>query len=477
MHGQDLTQGSIPRQLWSLAWPMMLSMFFFSLYNLVDAFWVAKLSPDAIAAVSISQITLFVMISLSMGISIGSAVLTGMNMGAGNKAEAEQVLGQAYVLTAITALFFTVLALCFRGTFLRFSGALGNVFPLALPYYTVTAAGSVLTFLMMTTSTAFNAQGDNFTPTKLFALSTLVNTILDPLFIFGYGAIPALGISGAAYATLVSQAVFLILALYVLSGDQMMVRLRFSNLRLQWASVKRVFDIGIPASMTQTLNPLGFSIMMSIVSAAFLEAGAAAFSIGFRIEFFAFIPAIGFGFGSMAMMGQNIGAGNRQRIKEVFNTAVLYGAGTALVFGLLAYLFAPLIIEMFTTDTTVTHYTLQYFHIVPLGYAFFAAAFIEANVFQGLGRSWPGFWVTLGRVGATVILAQVALSMLSLPIWSVWASIALGGVVASVLGFVWVRYALIHVKVAEVSVESVENQLRYNSRLEERQSLAPSANV
>lgn len=451
MHGQNLTTGSVPRQLCSLAWPMMLSMFFYTLYNLVDAYWVAKLSPDAIAAVSISQITLFIMISLAMGISIGSAVLMGMNMGAGNKQETQRILGQAYALAGIVAVFFTALALTFGAEFLTLSGAIGDIFPLGLSYFNITAAGSILTFLMMTTSTAFNAQGDNFTPTKLFALSTLVNTLLDPMFIFGFGVIPAMGIDGAAYATLISQSVFLALALKVLASEQMMVRLRFSNLRLRWESVKRVLNIGIPASLTQTLNPIGFSLMMAIVSGTFLEAGAAAFSIGFRIEFFAFIPAIGFGFGSMAMIGQNIGAGNKRRAQEILNTAVLLGAGAAFAFAVTAYVLAPLIVEAFTTDATVTVYTLQYFRIVPFGYAFFAMTFIVASTFQGLGHSWPGFWITVGRVGTMLILANVFVAKLSLPIWSVWLAIALGGVLASIAGLIWIRLVVAHLRVPEES--------------------------
>jgi hypothetical protein len=123
MHGQDLTKGNILSQLWSLAWPMMLSMLFFSLYNLVDAFWVGKLSPDAIAAVSISQISLFAMISLSMGISVGSSVLVGMNIGAGKKTEAEKILGQGFVLMAVSALAFSAIALVFSAPILKLSGA------------------------------------------------------------------------------------------------------------------------------------------------------------------------------------------------------------------------------------------------------------------------------------------------------------------------------------------------------------------
>lgn len=347
--------------------------------------------------------------------------------------------------------FFTALALTFGAEFLTLSGAIGDIFPLGLSYFNITAAGSILTFLMMTTSTAFNAQGDNFTPTKLFALSTLVNTLLDPMFIFGFGVIPAMGIDGAAYATLISQSVFLALALKVLASEQMMVRLRFSNLRLRWESVKRVLNIGIPASLTQTLNPIGFSLMMAIVSGTFLEAGAAAFSIGFRIEFFAFIPAIGFGFGSMAMIGQNIGAGNKRRAQEILNTAVLLGAGAAFAFAVTAYVLAPLIVEAFTTDATVTAYTLQYFRIVPFGYAFFAMTFIVASTFQGLGHSWPGFWITVGRVGTMLILANVFVAKLSLPIWSVWLAIALGGVLASIAGLIWIRLVVAHLRVPEES--------------------------
>lgn len=455
MHGQDLTKGHIGKLLWSLAWPMMLSMFFHSLYNLVDAFWVAKISPAAIAAVSISQIVLFAMISLAMGVSVGTAVLVGQNIGGGKKDEAERVLGQGFLLTIISAAIFTFFILIFRDQLLVLSGAVGDIIPLALPYFTIVTIGSVLMFLMMTTAIAFNAQGDNFTTTKLFALSTVVNIVLDPLLIFGYGVFPELGIAGAAYATLISQAVFLILALRILMGPKMMVPLKFSNLNVRWQSVKQVINIGLPASLNQVLNPVGFSILMFIVSAAFLEAGAAAFSIGFRIEFFAFIPAIGFGFGAMSMIGQNVGANKHERVNEVLKLSIYYGSGAALICSLLSLIFAPYIVGVFTTDPQVTAYALLYFHIVPIGYVFFAVAFIEANAFQGIGRSWPGFWITLLRIGIAIFIAAIATKVLMLPIWSVWISIVIGSVIASVVGLIWLRHTLNRAKPKDAEEESV----------------------
>lgn len=455
MNGQDLTKGSIPKQLWSVAWPMMLSMFFHSLYNLVDAFWVAKISPAAIAAVSISQIVLFAMVSLAMGVSVGTTVLVGQNIGAGKKDEAERLLGQGYLLTILSALFFTSLIFTFSDRLLALSGAVGEILPLAIPYFTIVTAGSVLMFLMMTTSLSFNAQGDNFTSTKLFAVSTLANIILDPLLIFGHGGFPALGIAGAAYATLISQFIYLALALRILMGPKMMVPFKLQYLRLKWESVKQVINIGLPASLNQVLNPLGFSALMFFVSSSFLEAGAAAFSIGFRIEFFAFIPAIGFGFGAMAMIGQNVGAGKRQRVRKVFKTSVYYSSGSALIFSLIALMFAPHIVGAFTNDLQVTEYALLYFRIVPLGYAFFAVSFVEANVFQGIGRSWPGFWITLTRVGIALMITILATAVFNLQIWSVWLSIVVGSIIASIFGFVWVRQVLARVSPIDASPDYV----------------------
>lgn len=295
---------------------------------------------------------------------------------------------------------------------------------------------------MMMISISYNAQGDNFTMTKLFALSTMINMVLDPIFIFGFAGFPALGIVGAAYATLISQAVFIVLALRLLMKPSMMVPLHLKYLQLNWSSVKKVIDIGLPASLNQVLNPLGFSALMFLVSATFLEAGAAAFAIGFRIEFFAFIPAIGFGFAAMSMIGQNIGAGNHDRVRAVLNVSVWYGSGSALLFSLLVLIFAPYIVAIFTADPLVTEYALQYFRIVPLGYLFFAVAFIEASIFQGIGKSWPGFWITFARIGIALAISFITINIFELEIWTVWIAIVAGSVIASLFGLLWLKRAL-----------------------------------
>lgn len=438
MGEKDLTKGDIRKQLWSLAWPMMLSMFFYTLYNIVDAFWVSKISAEAIAAVSVSQIALFVMVALSMGITVGSGVLMSMHIGAKKMHEAERLLGQSFVLSCIAAVVFTIFSLVFREQLLVLAGATGLIFAPALEYFIITAAGSVLLFIMMTIMFAYNAQGDTFTPTKLFALSTAANAILDPILIFGWYGFPELGIAGAAYATLISQALFIVIGLYSLSRPKRMLQFHFRNLSFDWSSVKKVLNIGIPASLTQAINPIGLSALMFIAALTFFEPGTIAFSIGFRVEFFAFLPAVGFGIGAMVLMSQNIGAGNIARAREAYTKALMYGIGAAIAFGLAAMLFAQQLIGIFTADAVVTAYATSYIYIVALGYGFMAATMVEASAFQAVGKSWPGFWIFFIRFAVvSVPLAYVLTRVLHLPIEAVWASITAGNVVASVAGYVW----------------------------------------
>lgn len=439
-HGQDLTTGNITKQLWSMAWPIMLSIFFYTLYNIVDTIWVGKLSAESIAAVSISQIALFAMMALGMGITVGSGVLIGNHIGAKEHDEAERVLAQSFVLSTVLGLIFTGIALLFRDTILIFSGASGDVFAPAQSYFTIVASGAVLSFVMMNVVFAYNAQGDSFTPTKLFAISTLVNVVLDPVLIFGWGGVPSLGVAGAAYATLVSQALFIVIAMYMLMSERQMVPLRLAKLSFVWSSVKRVLRIGIPAALTQVIQPVGLAALMYITAQSFYELGTVAFSVAFRIEFLAYLPAIGFGFGSMALIGQSMGAGKPERAQAAYNTALRYGAITAGVVGVVALLASKPLVSIFTTDPLVIEYVRGYLLIVGLSYMFLAAALVQTTVFQAMDQSWSGFWLYVIRLACVSIpIAFVATTYFETTIDSIWWALAIGNVCGALVGYFWVK--------------------------------------
>lgn len=451
MHGKILTEGPIQQQLWSLAWPVMLSVFFNTLYNTVDAYWVSKISPEAIAAVSISQITLFIMVAFSMGITVGSGVIMAMEIGAGRMKEAQKVLGQSFVLSAISGVIATILALMFKNQLLAFSGAEGKILAPALEYFNVISAGSMLMFIMFTIVFAFNAQGDNKTATKLFALSTSVNALLDPILIFGWFGFPMLGIAGAAWATLISQAVFIIVALRMLSRSSMLVPFHLSNLTIHADWVKKVLNIGFPASFTNVLGPVGIALVTLLASKYFQEAGAIAVSIGLRVEFFAFLPGIGYGVGAMTMLGQNIGAHKFDRAQEAYRIALKIGSSIAVVFGIVIAFLAVPIVGFFTTDPIVTEYARRYLWMIPISYGFLVAMMIIAMSFQGMGKSWPGFWLT-----ATRVLLVVGLAVLITPrfhsITVLWSSVIVGYIVTAIVGYVWFEKTFRQVAKEPVSI-------------------------
>ncbi|MBI3331425.1 MATE family efflux transporter, partial [Candidatus Peregrinibacteria bacterium] len=342
------------------------------------------------------------------------------------------------LLTAILGVFFTALALIFREPLLIISGASGEIFDPALVYFTITAGGSILFFILITIMFAFNAQGDTFTLTKLFAVSTFVNGVLDPIMIFGWG-IPAMGIAGAAYATLISQAVFIVIALYSLSRPQRHIQFHFKNLSFRWESVKRVLRIGVPAAMSQVINPVGIALLTYISFKAFAEAGVIAFSLGFRIEFFAYLPAVGYGFSAMAMIGQSMGAENLPRAREVLRLAMYYGCGIAFALGIIAAILARPIIAVFTEDPEVMGYGILYMRTVSLSYIFLAAMMVEASAFQALGRSWPGFWIFLLRFGVISIPLSYLLTMvLDFSMLGIWLALVAGNVISAVVGYFWI---------------------------------------
>lgn len=435
---KDLTKWNIIKQIWQLSWPMMMVVFFYTLYNLVDTFWVSRVSDDAIAAVWISQITQMIMMMLSMGISVGSSVVMSMKIGAGDKKEASRVLAQGFILATILGVLFTFISLYFKQWLLLHSWAIGTIYEPALWYFTIISAGSLLLFYLIHIMMAFNAEGDTFTLIKLFAISTVINVVLDPIIIFWKFGFPALGIEGAAYATLVSQTVFILLAMKVLMSKTRSVRFQFSNLSLKWESVKQVFDIGIPASLTQVINPIGLALLVSIVSAKFLEPGATAFSLIYRFEFFAYLPAIGFGMWAMAMIGQNMGAWNFERAYEVFKKASMLGFFSAILIGVLLLLSGRTIVGIFTDNPQVIQYALWYLWIVAGSYGFMAISMIVSSSFQAVGKSWPGFWLMFIKFFVFVLpLSYIITKYYDFPIWSLWFVIFGSNIVVAIAWYIW----------------------------------------
>ena len=435
---KDFTKGNIIKQLWNVAWPMMLTIFFYTFYNLVDTFWVSKIWDDAIAAVWVSQMAIMVIMSLWMWISIGSSVLTSINIWWWNKKEASRVMAQSFVLATISGLIFTALFLIFKEQILTLSWAVWSIYSPALFYFTIVAAWSVLLFYLINIMMVFNAEWDTFTATKLFAISTVVNIVLDPILIFWKFGFPELWIQWAGYATLISQFIFVAIALKILSDKNRSVRFEIKNLSLKKESVKKVFSIGIPAAFTQVINPIWLAILTYIVSTKFLEAWVTSFSLVFRLEFFAYLPAVWFSMAAMSMIWQNIWAWNISRAHEVFKKASIMWFLSAVILGFLLIVFWKIILWAFTSDPIVLKYSFSYLIIVALSYWFLAISMVVASTFQATWKPWNGFLLAVIKFFLISIpVSYVGVYIYSLPIWIVWTWMASSNVILAIIWFIW----------------------------------------
>lgn len=446
---KDFTRWNIIHQIWSLAWPTMLSIFFYSLYNIVDTYWVWRISADAIAAVWISQIAIYMMLALSMGISIWSSVLVSMNLWSKNFKEAQRVLGQSFILAAIIGLFFTIVALVFQDPLLKYSWAYWDILPLAKQYYVIYATGSILTFILINITFAFNSEGDTFTLTKIFAFTTILNIILDPIFIFWKFGFPALWLEWAAWATILCQTVFIALAMRILASPERWLYFSFKNISVKWESVKKVCNIGIPASLTQVINPVWIAFITYMIGMKYFEPGATAFNLVFRLEFFAYLPAIGFWMALLSMIWQNVWAGNMQRANEIYKKWLTLWFVSSIVLGVLFIIWGKYIIWAFTQDPVVIQYSVKYLMIVAGTYGFLAVWLMSAQVFQAMWKSWPGFW--LGVIKYILFMfpmIYICITFTDLSIYYIWWIVWLSNILIATVAYFWVSS---HLKIKKIT--------------------------
>jgi Na+-driven multidrug efflux pump len=203
--------------------------------------------------------------------------------------------------------------------------------------------------------------------------------------------------------------------------------------------VNKVLNIGFPAALTNVVGPLSLAALTAIIAERFREAGAISFSIGFRAEFFAYLPAVGFGVSALALLGQNTGARRFDRVRGAHRLSLALAFGAATLLGLLAVGFRDTIIGIFTTDPQVIGYASAYFLTVPFSYGLFAMVFVEIMALQGIGRSWGGFLLALLRAAVVVPAAYLLLLVLRLPLITGWLAVAAVNALMAALGYRLVR--------------------------------------
>ena len=410
---RDYTSGSIGGAIWRLSLPIVVSNAAHIVVGLTDAFWVARLPGDlgtkSMASVVMAGQVMFLLASVFMGISAASAALVARAIGAKDNDRADHVAAQAIVLTVAVSVVLGIVGYILTPWLLTTLGAEDDVIALGTGYLRISFLGVFAMFALFVGSGILRGAGDATTPLVIMLVAAAVNIGLDPILIRGYLGFPALGVSGAAIATVASRLVAFTYGAFVLMGGKLRVRLHLRAFRFDPAVLGKLVVIGFPASVQMSLRAVMGVVLVGVAS-GFGTAVIAAFGIGMRISHIAFMPTFGIGQASAALVGQNLGAGKPERASR---SAVVSAAAAVFIMGSFAVIFsafAPELIGIFKKDPAVLDAGISFLRIRAPGLLFAAVGIVLGRSIGGAGDTFP-----------TMIFTVVALWFVQVPV-AVWLS-------------------------------------------------------
>ena len=429
----DLTEGDLLRNLLRLAVPMILGNLLQNVFNLVDMIFVGRLGAAAIAAVAMSGILMTIVWTFLIGISIGTTALVSRFYGAKDYARTTLAANQALFLGLITSAVLGALGVLWPATPLRALGAAEEVVRLGVPYVQTVFGGSVCLVLLFLISAIFRGVGDAVTPVKIWAISSVLNIVLDPLLIFGIGPFPRLGVLGAGVATVGGQLIGLILGFLALERGYSYIRIRLRDFQIHWNLIWRLIKIAIPGSMQGFFRNVSGLILMRIV-AEYGTPVVAAYGIGLRLLLIVMMPGWAIGSAVATLVGQNLGAHKPERAEKSGWLGTGMYVGLIAFIGLLFYVFAAPIMRVFNTDPDVVNTGVRYLRIVSVSFPFLAMGIVPGMALGGAGDTVTSMTV----IGISLIVFQIPAAIYlpklgHLAADGIWISVALAFFLQGVL--------------------------------------------
>ena len=392
----SLTEGSIKDALIRMTIPMILGMFMMFTFSLVDTFFVSLLGTQSLTAISFTFPVTFTIMSLAIGLGVGASAVVAKYLGREDRERAKE---SSTVINYVALLFAAALiAGCwfFMTPLFTLMGADAELLQLIRQYMGVWFPGSVLLVGLMTANSILRAHGDSKTPSLIMAGSGLINALLDPLLIFGYGPVPAMGIAGAAYATLAAWVLGYGYLFYHLAFRHELISTTLPSWKIMSSSAREMLRIGLPAAGANMMTPLAMGTMTAI-AAGFGTSVVAAFGVGARLEPIATLLVLAMSSTLPPLISQNYGAGRLDRIREAYAMSLRF----IVIWQLLIYLFlilaAPWIARLFSSDPEVLEVIELFIWILPIGYGMQGIIILSNSSLNAMHRPMSALYLSIAR--------------------------------------------------------------------------------
>lgn len=437
VHEIDLTKGHISKELLRLAIPIMGTGFIEMAYNLTDMMWIGQLGSYEVAAIGTAGFYFWLMFAFILIPRMGAEVLVSQAIGKGDLKEKHLVTRHVFQMAIVIALVYGAFLIVFRHQLIGFFDIQdANVVKLGITYLVIVACGSVFAFLNPIFTALFNAHGNSKTPFRLNTIGLVTNMVLDPILIFGLGPIPALGVAGAAIATIFAQVVVSMCFIMIsLSYPDMFGHIRLM-VKPNKATIKRIFIVGWPAAIQSGMFTI-FAMIIARVIANWGPIPIAVQRVVAQIEAISWRTSSGFATALTAFVGQNYGAKLYKRIIKGYRVAMTQVSMVGIFATLMLLIFPEPIISLFLHDAEAIEIGVSCMRIMAVSQIFMCIEITTAGAFNGLGKTLPPSIVSILFNGVRVLLAFILSADAILGLDGVWWSISISSIFKGVVLVAW----------------------------------------
>ncbi len=384
---QDYTSLRLGKAIFLLAIPMVLEMIMESIFAIVDIFFVSRLGSDAIAAVGLTESMMTIVYAIAVGFSTGTTALVSRRIGEKHPEAAAKAAGQSIVAGMTVSLLLAIPGIFYSYELLRLMGASHELASQNHGYTLIMFAGNFVITMLFIINAAFRSAGDAALSMRVLLIANGINIILDPILIFGFGPIPALGIEGAAIATNIGRGLAVFFQFYVLFRGRMRIKLRLVHLIPDLKLMVVLVRLSIGGILQNMIATASWIVMVRII-AVFGSAAVAGYTIGIRIIIFSLLPSWGLSIAAATLVGQNLGAGQPDRAQRA---AWITGFSNMTLLGLISVVFIAFpgfFVRMFISDTEVIKAGIPCLQIVSSGFLFYAFGMVMTQSLNGAGDTY-----------------------------------------------------------------------------------------
>lgn len=381
---RDYTAGNINQALFLLAIPMVIEMFMESLFALVDVFFVSQVGVDAVTTIGLTEAVLTLIYSVAIGCSSGATALVARRIGEKDPKAASFTAFQALMVGLTFGVVTGIVGMFFAEDILKFMGASPEVLATGTNFVRIMLGSNVVIMLLFLLNGVFRGAGDPAIAMRTLLLANGLNIILDPIFIFGLGPIPAMGVTGAAIATTLGRSVGVLYQLYNLFWGKGAIRIERSMMKIDLGIIRRLLEVSVSGAVQFIIASASWIFLMRIIS-RFGSESVAGYTIGIRVIIFALLPSWGLANAASTLVGQNLGAKEPDRAEKsawragYFNTIFLLGVSV------LCFALAPQIMTFFTDKPEVARIGTMTLRILGLGNVMYAYGMVISQAFNGAG--------------------------------------------------------------------------------------------